>query len=328
MLKAFLYNANGHDQEINIEKKLPKLTSTNLLWIDKLGRDDQDLTKLAKSLRLNRRSLFDLHSPSRNFFLRNYGDYYQFDLSTLLLPQNLERKSIGVPRTVKLDCLIGKNWLLTVHDEPIEFLEEFRKQYRGETLIGNLSAASFAAALLDWHLGTFLAATETLEAFVDRLDVRMLAHKSVRESLLVELVNGRRIVSLLRRVLAPQRTIFYGLSRPDFATFASNEASIHFKDLERRFERVLDTIGHGRELVQGSFELFATRIDETTNLLIRRLTFLSLALGVVGAVAGIFGMNFQTPYTETGTFGFWMVVLSLAVLVVTAGVTSWYRNWI
>src|SRR6185436_14970098 len=169
---------------------------------------------------------------------------------------------------------------------------------------------------------SYLAALEKLEAFVDALDVRMLAGKSVRDDLLGQLVSGRRYVSNLRRNLAPQRSVFYGLSRPDFSLVATSNAAEHFKSLEHRFERALDTVEHGRELTQGSFDLFSTRVAETTNVLIRRLTFLSLMLGVIGAVAGIFGMNFETPYTATGVRGFWLVIGGLVVLAALSATVS------
>jgi Mg2+ and Co2+ transporter CorA len=184
------------------------------------------------------------------------------------------------------------------------------------------------ASLLDWHLTGYLAAVEKLETFVDRLDVRMLAGRSIRTDLLDRVISGRQYVSGLGRTLAPQRSVFYGLSRPDFTLIANSNAAEHFKALEHRFERALDTVEHGRDLVQGSFDLFTTRVAETTNVLIRRLTFLSLMLGAIGAVAGIFGMNFETPYTATGTRGFWLVLGGLGFLVLVSGAISRYRKWI
>jgi magnesium transporter len=67
--------------------------------------------------------------------------------------------------------------------------------------------------------------------------------------------------------------------------------------------------------------------SETTNVLIRRLTFLSLMLGTIGA-AGIFGMNFQTPYTSTGVVGFWLVIIALGILLVTAIAVGRIRKWV
>src|SRR4029078_6616648 len=114
----------------------------------------------------------------------------------------------------------------------------------------------------------------------------------------------------------------------DFLLVAEADATPHFKLLEHRFERAIDALEHGRELVQRSFDLYATRVAENTNVLVRRITFASIILGAIGAVAGIFGMNFQTPYTASGTVGFWIVFGTLVVLAVGAAAISRLRNWI
>jgi Mg2+ and Co2+ transporter CorA len=328
MIKAFFYDAEGEDREISLEKKLPQLGEQQLLWVDVIGRDGEELERVGGLFELTSRSVAELRSSRRTVSLNNYGDYFQFDVQSIAHQEESKGTAPKIPRSTRLDFIIGRQWLLTVHENEVAFLTEFREQDRGETLIGNLSSPSLAASLLDWHLTSYLAAIEKLEAFVDALDVRMLAGKSVRDDLLGQLVSGRRYVSSLRRNLAPQRSVFYGLSRPDFSLVATSNAAEHFKSLERRFERALDTVEHGRELTQGSFDLFSTRVAETTNVLIRRLTFLSLMLGAIGAVAGIFGMNFETPYTATGVRGFWFVLGCLGIVVAISAGVSRYRKWI
>jgi len=155
----------------------------------------------------------------------------------------------------------------------------------------------------------------------------MLSSRSVRDDLLKDLVQARRYISSLRRSLAPQSAIFYGLSRPDIAQNADASAIDGYRGLERRFERVLDSVEHGREVLQSSFELFATRTAETTNNLIRRLTFISIMLGALGCVAGVFGMNFETPYAKSGLTGFWAVVTGFLVLSVLGAIFARARRW-
>jgi Mg2+ and Co2+ transporter CorA len=122
--------------------------------------------------------------------------------------------------------------------------------------------------------------------------------------------------------------VFYGLSRPDFAQVVESDAAAHYRSLERRYERAVDAVDHSRELVNGSFDLFTTRTAEATNDLVRRLTFITMMLGVVGAVAGIFGMNFETPYTQTGVFGFWAVVGILSAFVAGAVAIGLRWGWL
>lgn len=328
MIKAYLYDAEGEDREISIGADLPSMDDQHLLWIDVQGREKSELEQLGRLLALDRRTIGDLGQDRRSLSLSNYGEYYQFDVLYLALSSLAELAIPRVPAAKKLDFVVGKQWLLTVHDEDVFFFSEFRAQERGETLIGNLSPSTLAAALLDWHLTTFLEVMTRFQSFVDGLDVRMITRKAFRDDLLGQVVAGRRYVSSLRRVLAPQRSIFYGLSRPDFVLVAASSAIEHFQSLERRFERTLDSIDHGRELVQGSFELFNTRVAESTNVLIRRLTLASVLLGVVGAVAGIFGMNFQTPFTQTGLTGFSIVMACLACFTIGVTLFSRLRRWI
>ena len=57
------------------------------------------------------------------------------------------------------------------------------------------------------------------------------------------------------------------------------------------------------------------------------MTFITMMLGVVGAVAGIFGMNFDTPYAHTGTSGFVSVIAALTLFVVVATMIARRRGW-
>jgi magnesium transporter len=327
MIRTFLYDAQGHDEEVTLNDDLPELAEHQLLWIDASGRDSADLQKLTSLLDLKAQSVRDLGVGGRSFTLANYGDYVHFDVAAIDADRTPAAPS-KLPRTIRLDVVIGPGWLLTAHEQPLRFLEDFRDQDRGETLIGSLTAAALTASLLDWHLAAYLAALAEVETLADRLDVRMLSTRSVRDNLLQELVGARLYLSSLRRSLSPQSAVFYGLSRPDIVLISDENGVAAFERLERRYERVLDSIEHGRELVQSSFDLFTTRTAETTNNLIRRLTFLSILLGALCGVTGIFGMNFETPYQRAGVVGFWLVVGGFLVLGTLSAVIARWRRWI
>ncbi|MBN8997291.1 MAG: hypothetical protein J0H94_18910 [Rhizobiales bacterium] len=329
-IHAFLYDADGQDREMPLPETLPSLDERQLLWVDAVGRDKAALDRLRRLFDLNAGSARDLAGGGSCPLLNRHGEYFHCALWAIADRVPATESSDPPPglKTVRLDMIIGKNWLITVADDPIAFLSEFRDEDRGETLLGALSSASLAAALLDTHLTRFLSGLEEVEGFVDSLDMKILESNPRDNALLGQVLQGRRFIASLRRELAPQRTVFYGLSRPDFSLVADADAGDHFVALERRFERAIDTIEHARELIQGSFDLFTTQLAETTNALIRRLTFLSLALGAIGAVAGIFGMNFQTPYTNSGIFGFWLVIAALGIAVAAAAIVARWRRWI
>jgi Mg2+ and Co2+ transporter CorA len=67
----------------------------------------------------------------------------------------------------------GANWVLSVHREPIGFIDELRKREWMDSDLGGLSAESFVAALLDWRLSTYFAAFSEFEIAVERMEVWM-----------------------------------------------------------------------------------------------------------------------------------------------------------
>ena len=329
MIQAFLYNADGHDQEVEVDEQcLAGLDERSLLWVDVNGRDRDEVDHLTRLFDLTRGSGRELLTPQEAPYLDNYGEYFQFDVIGLTpSDEGNGERALTKWLPVHLDFLIGARWIITVHDGELPFLQAFRDQDKGETVTGALTPAALAASLLDWHLSAYFDAVSQLEEFLDRIDEAMLA-RSARRSLLAGVVGMRRKVSELRRFLHQQRPVFYGLSRPDFAQIFEADAAAHYQGLERRFERAVDAVDHARELVNGSFELFATRTAEATNDLVRRLTFVTVMLGMVGAVAGVFGMNFETPYTQTGIVGFWIVLGALSAFIVAATILAQRRGWI
>ncbi|HYI42485.1 MAG TPA: CorA family divalent cation transporter, partial [Sphingomicrobium sp.] len=152
--------------------------------------------------------------------------------------------------------------------------------------------------------------------------------KPSSRTLLGRMVSLRRRVSRLRNLLAGQRGVFYGLSRPDLQAVSESGAASHFKILAGRFERAIDEVEHTRDLVVGSFELFASRTAQQTNELVKVLTFITVILGASAAIASLFGMNFETRFFESGDAGFYVTIGALVGLAVLATIFARRRRWL
>lgn len=326
---AFLYDAGGIDRSVEPTAALVAgLNHERLLWIDIDERDPAAVQEAARLLDLDPEGVAILSDPDADARLENYGRYIQFRVAVAPAATSLDTDATDRPRDArKLDFVVGKDWLLTVHDGPVSFLESFRAQGKAETMIGSLTSQALSASLLDWHLESFFGEVARIEAIVDRLDERALAETS-SATLLARMVGVRRHISRIRSLLAAQRSVFYGLARPDFQVVTEAGASPHFQALVGRFERAIDEVEHSRDLVVGSFELFATRTSQQTNDLVRTLTFVTVVLGACAAVAGILGMNFEVSFFRYGDAGFEVVVALMLMASIVAFVFAKRRRWI
>ena len=216
---------------------------------------------------------------------------------------------------------------MTVHADELKFLQDFDDRVRADSGLGALDSASFLAALLDWHINSYFRVLETFEQAVDDLDEEVLLHPNDRE-FLEDLVDLRRRVGQLRRVLAPHREVFSGLARPDFQGLASTDAGPQFRALDDRFERAMDAAENARDLVLGSFDLYMAGTGRKTNDAVQLLTIVTVSLGIIGAVAGVMGTNFNVAFYKAGVKGFIYMLLGMGVLIASVLLVARRRKWI
>jgi Mg2+ and Co2+ transporter CorA len=114
------------------ESVIKRLTDRQLLWMDLSGDDDAELRRIADLFGLERQSVQNLLDPigPRVDVLENY---FEVDVVALTVDE----------RAVPMDFVAGKNWVVTVHHEEVDFLAEFRKQQAGNTELGRIQDPPF-----------------------------------------------------------------------------------------------------------------------------------------------------------------------------------------
>ena len=317
MVKAYLYDVEGHDEEIDLSVcVIQRLTDKQLLWID-VERDRGVLESIASQLEISGPALSVLRSPAGSR-LQNFEA--QFWLSCPVAPG-------AASKCDRIDFLVSQKWLLTVREGPLVYIDEFREKDREETLIGGLTPAALTASLLDCHLEAYLRDVSAIKLMVDKIDGEVLGEREKRPPL-AKLVHMRARVSVLRERIEEHRQVIHGLLRPDFAHIVGQPHAAFFTRLEKHFERTEDAIDRAREMVTGSFELYATRTAQDTNKLVKALTLVTVVVGMVSAMAGILGMNFDTPIPKTGLLGFSTSVVFMVLMALAVVILAWYRKWL
>lgn len=220
------------------------------------------------------------------------------------------------------DC----NVVVTAHGRAVGFIDTLLENEAEHLRVGALQAGSFAASLLDRMLTGYLDARDLFESAVDRIELQVL--RRPRPVHLSELQQLRRHASRLRRHLAGQRDMFDALGRPDFASGQSGEETRHWQAVSARYDRTMAAAESARDLVNGSFDVYASRVAEGTNETMRVLTVVTVVLGTLAVVAGVLGMNFEADVFETGDEGFWgTVAVMVAAGVVSLGIGLGWSFW-
>ena len=320
---TYLYDAEGNDKEITFTGiESIKLKESHLLWINILKRDEDLIMRVTRRLGLENIPIKAIMNLNERPQLDNFDNYYRFSISSV------EQTESNRLRRIPICYLVGKNFIITIHDGDIDYFLEFRDREKGETQIGDLDAESFLATLLDLHIVTYFRALEKIEDAVDKLDVEILKKDLEDEDFLKETVRLKSDVAKLRRWLAPHRDVFYALTRSDFLPVAESDSTKDFQRLTQHFENAVDAVESSRDTVLSLFDLYATRAAHKMNNFIKRLTFVTLIVGLLGAIAGVWGMNFEVGYFKAAEHGFWMTIGGMTALTVILAILAKLFRWL
>ena len=317
-VRTLLSRSDGSDVPVDLTTWRPrKIRDCELLWIDVQAPTNEDRTLVGTALSLEAGSLEALANGA------TIPDGHVLDEGILVTVHTLREDVTEKP--IVLHIMVGQGWVLTWHPEPIVFLDEHHERIQDQREVGSLTPVLLLVAMLDWHLDTFYAAADQLEHEVDELDeVALLGDET---NVLGRLVDMRRRIARVRRLLNVHREMYAEVGRPDFMPDIDAREAEALTSLIHRLERATDAVANAREMLIGTFDVHMTRTAQRTNDIMRLLTWVSVTLLPAAVLASVMGMNFQIGLFQDPN-AFWIVVASMVVFALTTLVVARRRAWL
>ncbi|HUG30352.1 MAG TPA: CorA family divalent cation transporter [Candidatus Limnocylindria bacterium] len=317
-----LFDADRTDRSLSFDDALrSKVSARQIMWIDVGGNlTDEQRERLVERFELVEATDHALAKPNGRPGVQLHGRHFVLHLAAELDPED--------PRRVGwLDIVAGPNVVITQHESPIEALGSMDRRIAEDATIGVADSAEFVAALGEAIVTGYYAAIDRIEDELDDFDAKALQRRQP-DDLFGRLVEIRRRIARLRRVLAAHRELFGAIGSPDFASGIESTDPQVFVPLAGRFEGVLTSLESTREVVLGSFDILMTRTGQRTNDIMRVLTVATVLAIPAAVTAGFLGMNVLVPLPADDPGAFWLVLGVVAVIEVGLLAIARWRGWI
>ena len=167
-MTALVFDRDKVDEVDDWAQSVGHLGRSAILWVDVDTPDDHEAERLAERLELDGESVDRLARRHDRPYFRDHAEYLH---ATVYAPAHDGRSA----DLEQIDCLVAKHWILTVHEQPVEVLERFRDRASGSGDTGRLDGLEFLADLIEWVLGSYLAAFEDVEQALEEFDARAMA---------------------------------------------------------------------------------------------------------------------------------------------------------
>jgi len=233
-----------------------------------------------------------------------------------------------------LTAVAAPNAIVTVHGDPIAFLDDLDDQVQADSAYGLLDSESFLATLLQVTITSYLRAVDRIEEDVERLDDRSLRDRG-RRNMLRDLVELRARIAELRRLLARHRYVYAGLEAvvlDDPASAGDDDATGKdapgLASVAGRFEQAMVAVNSARDLVLGSFDVYSTMTAQRTNDTMKVLTLVTVLLLPGSVIAGLLGMNVLVPLDKDSPLSFWIVLAGVVTLAIVIVFVARRRGWL
>ncbi|HEU5347846.1 MAG TPA: magnesium/cobalt transporter CorA [Ktedonobacterales bacterium] len=300
-------------------------TDGSLIWLDIEGDPAHAQKLLSQTFGLSRLTIRTIGDETERAKFVEGHNYFHLVMHGIGFDRQTEDAT-----TPKMDIVFSKHYLVTLHRDRMEWIENLRQAVRADT--SDESAATRGCAYL---LYTLLSAlTDSYFPVLDALDDVIDQLEDLTISTTSNLVQARifhikREVARLRRIISPGVEVTNALITRT-REYIPIEAEAYFSDVHDHLIRAFEVLDSYRDLMSGLLDVYLTTVSNRLNAVMKQLTIIATIFMPITFVTGVFGQNFghmpQVQY-DTG-YGFWAVLLFM--LLITVG-QLWFfrrRGWI
>ena len=296
-----------------------------LVWLDIEGDPEEAQKLLSQTFGLSRltiRTISDQYERSK--FVEGHN-YFYLVMHTIGFDQRTEDAT-----TPKVDIVFSKRFLLTLHREPLEWLDKLRTAVHNDTSEENPAKRGCPHLLytvLSALIDSYFPVLDDLDDVIDQLED--LTVSTTSNQVQARIFHVKREVARLRRIISPSVEVTNALITRT-REYIPAEAEAYFSDVHDHLIRAFEVLDSYRDLMSGLLDVYLTTVSNRLNTVMKQLTIIATIFLPITFVTGVFGQNFgHMPQVEHDAgLNFWFVLLFM--LLITVG-QLWFfrkRGWI
>jgi magnesium transporter len=286
-------------------------TPDQFIWVGLHEPDARLLGKMQEELGLHELAVEDALRAHQRPKLEDYGE----DLFLVLRTAQLVGEQIVFGET---HVFAGRRYVVTVrHGASFSYAAvRARCESRPELLAKGTGFVLYA--ILDFVVDNYFPIVDALEDHLQKLEEQIFRETFDRGATARIYALKRDLVSL-KRAVAPLMEVCNRLMRFD-CPVVPDDVRVYFRDIYDHVIRINESVDNLRELLTTALEASLALISVGQNEVTKKLAAWAAILAVPTAIAGIYGMNFDTMPELRWTFGYPAVLGGIGL---ACGVLYW-----
>ncbi len=289
----------------------------NVKWLEVVAPDAQEIEQLSKDYHLHYQLVKDCMEPDHlpkydevddvNFLILRYFDHgFDKKMATIQEISN------------KIAVFYTKEFIITIHKEPIEFLNTIQDKYIQKRRY--TSAEEVITKILWYALESFDSPAERLSEEVDFFEDRIL----------LRTVSNEQVEALyyIKRQASISQKILMLMAEPinHIRTIPQDDPAL--QDVKDQHLKLLTLYNQTLDDVNNLMNLYMSFAAQKTNDVVKVLTIFSVFFMPLTFIVGIYGMNFDFMPELRSKWGYPIVLILMVVVTIIIYVWFKKKRWL
>ena len=283
------------------------------VWVDLSDPTPDDTKILTETFHFHELAIEDALTEIHHPKVESYGDYLYLILHAIDF--NPREHAF---RTQEVDFFLGWQYLVTMHNGKSRSIARISEICgRNDRVLGE-GPAALLYRIIDSMVDNYRPEVDKLGARLDAMEKEVFQHP--KPTLVKRILDFKRDVASLRRVVMPQRDAVGRLARREFPQI-SESLSYRFRDVHDHLVRLADEAMYFADRISSLLDAHLSNVSNQLNGVMKVLTIISTIFMPLTVLTGMYGMNVHLPHLPGGdTAQFWWIVgVMISVSLVMLG---------
>jgi magnesium transporter len=238
----------------------------------------------------------------------DYQSYLYMVIQTIRIQPKTEAERFKLE---EIDFFLGNDYLISYRSTPFKSVDEVWERMGILTDLYGRGPDMLLHMIIDKIVEKILPEVENFEDAIEDLEERVINRSSNDE--LAEIFKYKRELSILNRMVLPQRDVIGRLGRGEFALIKASSLPF-FRDIYDDLNRILFITDNLRNTLNSLMEAYLSSISNRMNQVMKILTIFASIMLPLTVITGMFGMNFRIIPFANEPLGFWLVFGVMALI--------------
>ena len=298
-------------------KKDPTVT-----WVNVHGVHEVEvLEKFGNCFGLHPLVMEDILNTDQRPKIENYGE----DLFIVLKMLSYDEKKDEISAE-QVSLVLRANAVLSFTEKEKGVFTPIQERLRsGKGRLRKMGADYLAYTLLDIIVDHYFAILEKLGEKIEELEEKLVANPTT--PILQKIQTLKREMIFLRKWVWPLREVISSLERGE-SSWIREGTRFYLRDVYDHTIQVMDTVETFREVLSGMMDIYLSSLNNRMNAVMKVLTIIATIFMPLTFLAGVYGMNFKHMPELDWRWGYPVILLLMASVVVFMLISFRRKKWL